>query len=209
MTDSITVTGTGNVKAAPDRAIMQIGVVTRGTDAAKAADENAAASKRVLDALKQAGVPDAALQTARVTVSPEYQTEPTSGQQQPSGFRADNSVTVTLDQVDMVGKVFAAAAAAGANEISGPEWTLADPAAATDSALGKAVAAARAKAEALAKAGDVGVGEVVSITETGSADPRIFAERAAVDAAGVTEPPVSPGELDVTASVTVTYRIAR
>lgn len=207
--DTITVTGSGSVQVAPDRAVMQIGVVTRGPDAAKAADQNAAATKRVLDALLKAGIPRDALQTARVTVSPEYNAEPGRGTTQPSGFRADDSVTVILKDVSAVGKVFAAAASAGANDIYGPDWRLDDENASSSGALEKAVAAARVKAEALAKAAGVRVGDAVAIAESGSVQPTTTAERALGDQAAVQEPPVSPGLLTVSASVTVTYRMAR
>ena len=210
--NAITVTGTGSVDTPADQAVLSIGVETKAEDAGKAADANAQAMNRVLEALKKAGVPDSAVQTAGVTVSPDYSTQPSgSGQPQPSGFRATNVVTVTVPDAAGVSKIFAAAATAGANNISGPVWGLADEAKATAAALEKAVAAARAKAEVLAKASGVRVGDVLALSESGTVAPLTgtFAAAEAGSPTGVTPPPVSPGKITVTSSITASYAIAR
>jgi uncharacterized protein YggE len=210
--NAITVMGTGSVDVPADQAVLSIGVETKAADAAKAADANAQAMNRVLEALKKAGVPDSAVQTAGVTVAPDYSTPaPGSGQQQPSGFRATNVVTVTVPDAAGVSRVFAAAATAGANSISGPSWGLADEAKATGAALEKAVAAARAKAEVLAKASGVRVGDVLALSESGTVGPLTgtFAAAEAASPTSVTPPPVNPGKITVTSSITASYAIAR
>ena len=119
-------------------------------------------------------------------------------------------MNVTLTDFKLIGPVFAAAAEAGANNISGPTWQLSENSQAETQALTKADTNARSKAEALAAAEGVTVGDVLIINET-SASPilPIYSAGAASGAAtpSVTPPPVSPQNVEVTASVSITYQL--
>ena len=98
-----------------------------------------------------------------------------------------------------------AAVAAGANNVSGPTLDVSDREARYRDVLGKAVADARAKAAALAGAGGFGVGPVSSVTEQTAAAPVPVYEAVAAGKSAAT--PIEPGTQDVTADVTVTFRI--
>jgi uncharacterized protein YggE len=114
----------------------------------------------------------------------------------------------------LVGKVLAASVETGATNVSGPVWRLTEDSGAVSDALTKAVANAQAKAQALATAQGVKLGQVVMMSE-GVVDVPVvpmyadLAGREEADAAQVAEPPISPGTLDVTASVTVSYGLVR
>jgi uncharacterized protein YggE len=100
-----------------------------------------------------------------------------------------------------------AAVAAGANTVSGPSLDVSDRDARYRDALAKAVADARLKAEALAKAGGFALGPVSSVTEGASQSPPVpFLASASVKRDAATTP-IEPGTQDVTADVTVTFRI--
>ena len=118
--NGITVQGTASVTAVPDRASLWIGVESQGETARAALAANAAEMRRVLAALKAAGATD--LQTQYVSVSTRL--NETGGVQ---GYSAHNSVSATVPQLARVGAVIDAAAAAGANQISGPSLTHSDP----------------------------------------------------------------------------------
>src|SRR5215831_14088230 len=67
---AISVSGTGSVRAVPDRAQFSFGVTTQGTSASRALSANSALARKVIAALKGAGVPAADIQTDSVTLSP-------------------------------------------------------------------------------------------------------------------------------------------
>jgi len=120
---------------------------------------------------------------------------------------------VTLKDAAVIGKVLAAAVEAGVNNFSGPVWRLRDDSAAVSEALTQAVADARSKAEALAAAQGVKVGDVIMMNEGSVQTPAAQVYYEAYDlgagAAKVAPPPISPAALDVTATVTVTYALDR
>src|SRR5262249_20769829 len=168
-------------------------------DSAQAASAaNAAGMQKLIEALRQAGVADKGMQTVDVSVSPVYNDAGTKV----IGYTATNSVCATTSVADG-GSVVDAALKAGADRVSGPNLTKAESDKLYDDALRAAVADARSRAEVLAAAAGVKVGQVLSIVE-GSAPPGPIA----YDAAASPETPIQPGTQDVEASVTVTFAIS-
>jgi uncharacterized protein len=209
--DTITVTGKATIQTAPDEAVLTLTVETEAAEPGAALDANSTATTQVIERLKTEGVEDQAIETTNVAVYPIRTYDPDTGKESLTGYRAQNSVTVTLSDPATVGRVLAASVESGATNVSGPVWRLSEDSAAINEALGKAVDNARAKAEAVAAAAGVGVGQILMMSE-GSVDqpsPLVFAETRAVAEDAVAEPPVSPGTLDVTATVTVSYELQR
>jgi uncharacterized protein YggE len=195
--DTVSTIGHGVVTVAPDEATVTAGVHTQAASASAALTENAKLMNAVVAALKTAGGEN--LQTQQVSLFPQ-----TDDQGRVSAYVADNSVSAKTKIAD-TGALIDAAVGAGANTVSGPTLSVTDSDARYREALGKAVADARLKAEALAKAGGFGVGPVSSVTEQGaSAPPQVFA---AAGAAAKDSTPVEPGTQDVAADVSVTFRI--
>ena len=195
--DTVTTTGHGVVTVVPDEASVSAGVHTQAETAAAALAQNAKLMSSVIAALKAAGGSD--LQTQQVSLYPQ-----TNDQNQVTGYVADNSVSAEA-KIAGAGALIDAAVAAGANNVSGPTLDVSDRDARYRDALGKAVADARAKAAALAGAGGFGVGPVSSVTEQTAAAPAPVYEAAAAGKSVAT--PIEPGTQDVTADVTVTFRI--
>ncbi len=195
--DTVTTTGHGVVTVVPDEASVSAGVHTQAVTAAAALSQNAKLMTSVIAALKAAGGSD--LQTQQVSLYPQ-----TNDQNQVTGYVADNSVSAKT-KIAGAGALIDAAVAAGANNVSGPALDVSDRDALYRDALGKAVQDARAKAAALAGAGGFGVGPVSSVTEQTAAAPAPVYEAAAAAKSDAT--PVEPGTQDVTADVTVTFRI--
>jgi len=211
--DTITVNGEGRVSVTPDEAIVSVAVETDAADAASALDTNSKDMQKVLDALKAQGIKDAEIETANVAVYPNRQYDPQTGKETLVGYRATNSVTVTLTDLTKVPAVFAAATEAGANNITGPVWQLSDNNQAVKEALTRATENALGKAQTLATASGVKAGPILVLNEGSVSTPPIF--YAAATPAGevakdsVTPPPTSPQMIEVTASVTATYRMER
>lgn len=194
--DTVTTTGHGVVTAVPDVATISAGVHTQAASASQALAENAKLMNAVVAALKSAGGGD--LQTQQVSLWPQQ-----NDQGQVTAYTADDSVSAKT-AIAGAGGLIDAAVAAGANTVNGPTLDVADRDALYRDALKKAVADARAKAEALAEAGGFGVGQVSSVTEQAAEAP-VPVLQAAVAKSDST--PVEPGTQDVGADVTVTFRI--
>lgn len=208
ITPSITVSGTGRVKAEPDVADINLGVTKQGLDAKTAADEAATTMAAVIEALKAAGIAEADIQTTTISLNPVYDWEETPPEIE--GWEASNLVNITVRDIDSVGAVVDAATAAGATNINGITFRVDDPATAEAEARAAAVADARAKADQLATAAEVTIVGVLSISESGAQAPQpIYMERASFDmAAGAAETPVMPGQVELSINVVVQYEIS-
>ena len=204
---AITVTGTGQVSAPPDQASISAGVVTEAPRAADAVKANAAAMQKVLAALDAAGIERKHVQTSRFDVSPVYAGGDPQRRAPPAitGYRAANQVQVEVLGVEKVGTVLDALVGAGANELGGISFGIAEPAPLLDEARRKAMADARRKAELYAREAGVALGRVIRIGEAGGGGPPVPVAYARMEAAAT---PIAAGQLDLSASVTVSYAIA-
>src|ERR1043166_9379066 len=110
---TISVTGNGSVETQPDTATISCGVVTQGATAREAMDRNSAAMRKVIDALKKAGVADKDLQTQYVSLNPRYDNEGRTV----VGYDASNTVSAVVRKLADAGSVIDAATAAGANNV--------------------------------------------------------------------------------------------
>jgi uncharacterized protein YggE len=198
--DRITVNGTGAVTTVPDRAELGFGVVTQANTARAALSANAAAARRVVEALRGAGIAAADVQTRQIFLSPRYSEQG----QDIVGYTAQTSVSARLRELNRAGAVIDAAVGAGANTVDGPSLSRSDQTEVYRTALRNAVADARAKAQALAAAGGVTLGSVLSVVEAGSS-PAPIMERTM--GAPADEPQIEPGTQEVQAIVTVTFAI--
>jgi uncharacterized protein YggE len=211
--DTIIVSGTGKVTTLPDEATIQVAVENDGATAAEALDANSADTQKVLDRLKAEGVADKDIETTGVVVFPNRYYDSQTNQEKTTGYRAQNTVTVTFHDLTVIGDVFAAVTEAGADNVYGPNWLLSDDNTAITEALTKAVANARMKGEALAADQGVKLGEVLVINESSAANwYPIYGGRETASYAtdeSVKAPPINPENLEVTATVTVTYRMSR
>ncbi len=201
--NGITVTGTGIVTSIPDRVRFSFGVSTEGTTASAALSANADRARALVAALRAAGVGQDAIQTQEVSVYPRTSDDG----REIVGYTASNTVSARIDGIAKAGAVVDAAVRAGANHVSGPMLEVSERDALYRDALGKAYDDARAKAEALARAVDVSLGDVTRVVEVAAAGPgpvMLEAARAA-DTAGST--PIEPGKQELQATVTVTFAI--
>jgi uncharacterized protein YggE len=202
------VTATGKVEVAPDVATVRAGVVTQAPTAAAALTENSRRMATVVKALRNAGVAERDLQTASVALQPQYR----YAENQPpvvTGYQASNTVSVRFRDIAKSGGVLDALVAAGANQIDGPNMSLAAPDSALDATRTDAVKRARARAELYARAAGLRVDRIVAINEAGENDgstprPPVFARVQAMAAdSGRTE--MLAGETEVSATINVRF----
>ena len=203
----LTLTASADALRAPDLVRLTAGVLTNAATAADAMAGNSARMNAVLAALKSAGVAARDVQTTGLSLSPQYRYV---AEQPPilTGYQARNAISIRTARLGDAGRLVDAAIKAGANEVQGPEFTLANPDAALDEARAAAVAKGRARAELYARAAGLKLGRIASITE-GSAGPepgpRPLQRMMAAEASAA--PPVQPGELSLTAQVTMSFEL--
>jgi uncharacterized protein YggE len=198
----VTVSGQASVKAAPDTAMIRIGVTSQGKTAREASDLNSRQMTAVMNAVKSGGVDAHDIQTSRLSLQPLYDSK--GGTTRLLGFRVTNQLTVTIHDITRLPALLDHAIGAGANEMSGIEFEVSDRSKLLDQARDDAIADAHRKAALYATAAGAKLGHVVAITEEGApSPPRPFATLRA--AAGAV--PVAPGEQTLRAVVTVSYEL--
>jgi uncharacterized protein YggE len=203
--DRIRVVGTATIRTSPDIATTQIGVQTFSKEVEPAIAENNEKSEAVQEALRQQGVEEKDMRTVSFNVFPQrdYQNNRPN---EIIGFQVDNMISVVLRDLTSVGKTLQAAITAGANNISGVAFTLADPEPFRNEARTKAIEDARQRASSMAEAAGVELGKVISIAELSQPGP-IIARAAYDEAAFKNEVPIQPGELELTVSVEMAFAI--
>ena len=201
----MTASGTGTTQAVPDTAEMSFGVTTTSPNAKAALDEASKGAEQIASAVKKQGIAAEDIQTQNVSVYP--QTVDQNGKQVITGYQASLNVTVKVRDISKLGEVISAANAAGANDISGPTFTVGDPAPARAKAIEAAVADARKSGEAMAKAAGKSVGAVLSMSssDVGMVPGPLYG--AAGMAGAVKSVPIEPGQLDITANVVVVFEL--
>lgn len=205
---TLTVNGSGQVYMAPDIAYITIGVHTEGPNAADAVAENSAQTEDVIDALKAAGIAEADLRTNNFSIFPQQRFD---DQGKPTGevtYSVDNSVLATIRDVESVGDILDTAVSAGSNSISGIQFDVENKDEAMEAARNAAVTDARAKAQSLAEAAGVELGDVQAITEFSSGGPQpMYDMRASVAAESPASVPVQPGQMLLSLDVNMVFTI--
>ena len=204
--ETVSVGGTGRVDLTPDRAVFTVGVQTMAPTVAAALQDNSARASAIIAALKRLGATDREIRTSQVSIYPQHDAQ---GGRTPkiTGYQVSNTVAVTRDDPASVGKFLQAAVDAGANSVSGVEFTVSDPARGRDTALQAAFADARAKAEILAKAAGRTVGRALSIVEGAGARPPVPMQYAFKAEARTADIPVEPGSEEASFSVSVVFEL--
>ncbi|MDE3075466.1 MAG: SIMPL domain-containing protein [Chloroflexota bacterium] len=206
---TITVISDGQAKGSPDVAYLNLGVQTTGSTAQEAINSNSAAMLKVIDRLKALGETDNALQTQGLSVFP------ISGPQKPGdpssperirGYRANDSLGVTVNDITRAGAVLDGAIQAGANSSGGIRFGLKDDTKLRQEALGQATKAARGRADTIAQALGVRITGLASISEDVTNRPIPYGLGGAQAASAA---PIQPGQLTVTTQVRAVYTYAK
>jgi len=203
---SIRTNGDAVVTAKPDRAEIDIGVVTQADSSQAAASQNAQKLETVLTKLKTLIGPNADIKTISYSLSPNYRYPTGGGEPTITGYTATNVVRVTLDDLTQVGKVIDTATGSGANRIQSLRFTLKDSQAVEAQALTQAAVEARKKADTLAAALNLRIIRVLSVSES---SPVVVPVRdVAYARAETASTPIEPGTIEVRANVSLVVEIA-
>jgi uncharacterized protein YggE len=200
----ITVTGQGAATAQPDMARASIGVQVIAPTVAQATQENETQMAEVIAKLKGLGVAAKDIQTTNYSIFPQRNFQ-NGNSGEITGYQVSDTVQVTIRDLSTVGTVLDQVTQAGANNVFGVTFGASDQTTLQSEAIDKAVADARTRAEELAKASGVQLGDVVSISQAASATPIQFAQATTQTAGGSV--PIQPGTVEVNAQVQISYAI--
>lgn len=204
---AVTVAGHAVVQKTADQAVLDVGMVVEAPTAEAAARRNAELTAAVKAALTAGLGAGDRLETSGYDISAQTQWDDQNKVNRLLGYRASHTMRLTTGDPDRLGALLDTAVKAGANDIRGPNWQLADPAAARAQAQAQAVADAQAQAQVLAKAAGLGLGQLRWANAAGvEAGPRpMRAAMAAPREAASTS--LAPGRVTVEANVICTFAL--
>jgi uncharacterized protein YggE len=206
---SIQVTGEATLNAPPDRATVDIAVVTRGVSAQRAAATNGEETGRVIGELKKRLGSAATITTIGYSVQTEYRYPGEGRKPEVAGYVAANTVRVVTPDLDRVGDLIDAAVAAGANQVQQVRFTLQNEEKVYADALRQAAARARVEAETLAAALGLKIVRVLTVVEEGMpVRPMLDTFRSVAAAPDSAPTPMEPGTIEVHARVALTVEVA-
>ena len=208
----ITVSGEGIVEAKPDRATISVGVLTREKNPSEVQSANARVATSVINSIVALGIERKNISTGNYNFNPVYR-HTDNGKKILEGYEATNSVTIIVDDLNLVGKVIDTALNHGANRVDSLNFGLRNKNSYQDEALKLAVLDAKRKAEICAAAlgkNIIGVRNV-SINSSHVSAPKNYKMARAMteDAAVGFETPIESGSLTCSASVHVEFEISR
>lgn len=204
----ITVSGMGEASGRPDVAYVELGIDVSNEDFSTALDEANSTMDDVRQAMMDQGVPEENLQTTQFNVWVEEVRNPESGALQGGRiYHVVNMLRVKVSDIDSTGDVISAGLGAGANTVNGLSFSIDESDQLKAEARVNAVADARDRAQQLADAMGVTLGDPVYVGE-GVANNQPFVERMAMaDGLGGGGPSISEGQLTMSVSVTVSFLI--
>jgi uncharacterized protein YggE len=210
--EGLWVTGDGKITVTPDLATLYLGVEAKADTVAEAQSQAAEAMDNVMTALTDNGVADKDIQTQYFNISQLTQWDDEKNEEVVIGYDVTNMVTAKIRDMDKVGTIIDAVAKAGGDyiRVNNLAFSVEDPSKYYEEVRQEAMADAKAKAEQLAELSGVELGKPTYISEGSITPPIVYRNVEAVPApvgGGTYTTSISPGELDVTLSVQVTYAI--
>jgi len=199
----ISVSGESTVEVVPNRADINVAVVTEGMDVKTAQAQNAQIAEKLIEALKNAGNKQQNIMTSGYNIQPHYDYA-RDGQAQLIGYKVINEVKVTVENVNNVGSIIDTAVQNGANEVRNISFYAVGNTDSKIAALRQAVENARQKAEVLAGALGkqiVGVKSANGNWYDQSPSPIFY------DKMEAQSTPINPGNVNIRATAEIVYFI--
>ncbi len=209
-----------NLKMPPDEATITVTSQTRSPTASAALEANKVKTDKMLAVIRAAGIPGKDLQTQGVSLNPDYSYEPVDGRrgQRLIGYIASNSVLVKTKRIDRLSVLLDQVTAAGADQIYGPSFAIADPLPLRREARKRAMA--RGEAEAMEYAANAGFARVQLLSvEEGvsyrSSDIVVTGSRIVQQGAPPPPPPIperggiEPGQIETGVTLTLVFRMVK
>ena len=212
--NTITVSGRASVKMLPDEAFINISAITEKPTSQEAVDQNSKLSKAIIDAVNKTGAQNLTVQTTGYDLSPLYDYSKESAPPEIYAYRVTSTIKAKTTELEKIGEIIAAATEAGASSISSIGFDLTDATkrSAKSDALAAATTDANDKAIAIANAMGLKIDSVLYIIEDEVYFGGPFMAPAGLGEARVEDiaaPVILPQEIEVNASITVTYQFMK
>lgn len=204
-THEVTVNGTGEVRGTPDLLRADIGADATAPDVSAAVTQVNGKAQAIIDAVVGAGVKREDVQTSKLSINPQYSSPGTGGGTSTiSGYKAQNSLRIVVRDLSKASGVLDKAIQAGGNNtrLSGVTFDMADDSKLLADARERAFKDAKTHAEQYAKLSGLGLGDVVTISESHGSTPLNDGAEAKMAAV-----PVEPGSQTVKFTVTVKWAL--
>ena len=211
ITRQINVAGVGEVALIPDLAYINLGVRSQSEDIGEAFNQNNAQAQNISEALKQLGVEAKDIQTSAFNVYPQQ----FYGPQGPMGpedqgttmYVVENTVYVTVRNLQDLSTLLNAVITAGANNINGISFDVSNRVEAQKEARRLAVEDAKAKAAELAQLADVELGAPININVYSSGAPVPVYEGKFLGSGLAEQAPISAGQLTLIVNADMSFEI--
>lgn len=205
---SITVSGSGTASGAPDIAYITLGAEARDPNPSTAFNQANDRIRAIRDALAGLNIAPEDIQTSSFNMWAQDIFDSSGNATGERTYYVQNVISIKAREIERAGEVIRAAVDAGANIIQGLSFGVAEPDALMTEARAAAIADARARADQLAAALGVSVGEVIAVIE-GVVPPSVPLPNVRMDVmageGGVAQ--VAPGSFSVSVNVTVSFAI--
>ncbi len=207
---TIQVSGQAQVQAVPDQALINLGVTNAAATAAEAMDATSKALTEVIAKLRDQGVEARDIQTQQLSLNPVWsqKVDTSTGQNRNhiTGFSASNILAVRVKDMDKLGAILRVVVGDGANEFQGLRFSVQDPKPLIDQARSGAVKDAMDRAQQLATAAGVQLGDVLTISEN-SVQPYARGANARFAAMESAPVPIESGEVSYQSTVSMVFTI--
>jgi uncharacterized protein YggE len=204
VSDTIVASGEAQIRVRPDTASIDIGVVTASSTAASALRANSSEMARVLAAIREIGIPDAAMQTSNFSIDAQHPHNRAGEEDETRtvGYAVTNKLTVTVNDLSKVADIIDSAVRAGANSANSATFGLKARGALADKVLFNAIRNARHNAEIMAAAQNLRIGRMLTASDENSS---IEGGLTIAQPDGIANTPVLPGEVTIEAHVTAVF----
>ena len=208
---TVTVSGEGIVRIEPDMATVHFGIVTVADDPETARTQNAEASSRTMNAVRELGIEERYIRLETLRLQPHREWVDDRRRYEEQGYEATRLVVVEIHDIEMLPVLVAEVVEQGANRLEGVAYDLQDREQARNDALRAAILSAREKAQIMAAALGEELGAVHSINEQSFDIPRPMyrAESLQMDASAAAPEPdaYAAGELEVRVLVHASFEL--
>jgi hypothetical protein len=209
---TLSVNGQAELKVPPDQVSINLGVSSIADTASQAIADNNRNMRQVIGAMEKLGLQ---AKTRQFRLQELWTSRPPRAEAnwQPAinGYKVDNSVEVTSNQLELAGDIIAQATSAGANHINNVTYGLANPRIHREAAIAEATRIANNDAQSLAGAAGQTIVRIIRLNlDHSDASPVQLRNKNLVRSAAMMEdsaPPLEADDVIVRASVSIGYEI--
>jgi hypothetical protein len=204
ITPAVTVNGEGIVKVIPDEVLIKSRIEHDGDNPQEVKKQNDAVVDAVIKYLKSEGIPEKNIQTDYVNLNKNY-----NYNDKTYSYVANQAISIKLDDLKNYEKIMSGLLKAGLNRIDGVQFKSSEMDKYMSEARKKAVVNAKNKASEYASALNQSIGKAISISEvqTNNYPPMYRMNEMKVSSDSMEQETIAPGEMEVTANVTVAFEL--